>query len=476
MVSRSTKIVATFGPSVTSPEILLRFLKTGVNVVRLNFSHGSQKSHGENIALIREISAKIAEPIAILQDLQGPKVRIGRLKEASYLLRRNASFKLLKDPTLGTAFAASVDYPVLYKKVKPGDRILINDGNIVLKVQGIQRGVIDCRVIEGGVLEANKGVNVPGRVLGFPVLTEKDRSDLAFGLKQGVDYIALSMVREAKDVLEVKKIIKKAGCATPVIAKLEQATVIDHLAGIMAVSDGVMVARGDLGVEIPLEQVPLLQKKMIKMANEAGIPVITATQMLESMIEKTRPTRAEASDVANAIFDGTDAVMLSGETASGKYPLRAVKIMSRIIVAAEKELSPDRQGIKKGLVGIPEAVSQTVCVLSGQMGAKHIVTSTLSGGSALRLSKFRPKVPILAFTPQPEIARRMSLYWGIFPHEMPLLKPEETLFDAMIQQVRIKKLAKKGDLLVMVSQSPNRVSKTKMQPIPPTDSIKIHQM
>jgi len=473
MVSRSTKIVATFGPSVTSPEVLLRFLKAGVNVVRLNFSHGSQKSHGESIALIREISKKIAEPIAILQDLQGPKVRIGRLKEASYMLKRNASFKLLKDPILGTEFSASVDYPVLYKKVKPGDIILINDGNIVLKVEAIQRGVIVCRVIEGGLLEPNKGVNVPGRVLGFPVLTEKDRSDLAFGLKQGVDYIALSMVRQAKDVLEVKKIIKKAGCATPVIAKLEQATAIDHLAGIMAVSDGVMVARGDLGVEIPLEQVPLLQKKMIKMANEAGIPVITATQMLESMIEKTRPTRAEASDVANAIFDGTDAVMLSGETASGKYPLRAVQIMSRIIVAAEKELLPGRQRFQKGL-GIPEAVSQTACALAGQMGAKHIVTSTLSGGSALRLSKFRPKIPILAFTPQPEIARRMSLYWGIFPHEMSLLKPEETLFDAMIQQVRIKKLAKKGDLLVMVSQSPNRGSK--IQPIPPTDSIKIYQM
>ncbi len=473
MVSRSTKIVATFGPSLASPEVLLRFLKTGVNVVRLNFSHGSQKSHGENIALIRKLSKKIAEPIAILQDLQGPKVRIGRLKEASYLLKRNASFKLLKDPTLGTESAASVDYPVLYKKVKPGDTILIDDGNIVLRVQAIQRGVIDCRVIEGGVLQANKGVNVPGRVLGFPVLTQKDRSDLSFGLKQGVDYIALSMVRQAKDVLEVKKIIKKAGCATPVIAKLEQATAIDHLAGIMAASDGVMVARGDLGVEIPLEQVPLLQKKMIKMANNAGIPVITATQMLESMMEKTRPTRAEASDVANAIFDGTDAVMLSGETASGKYPLRAVQIMSRIIVAAEKELPADRQGLQKGL-GIPEAVSQAVCALAGQTGAKHIVTSTLSGGSALRLSKFRPKIPILAFTPESKIARRMSLYWGIFPHEMPLLKAEETLFDAMIQQVRVKKLAKKGDLLVMVSQSPNRVSK--MQPIPPTDSIKIHQM
>lgn len=473
MLSRSTKIVATFGPSVASPEMLLRLFKAGVNVVRLNFSHGSQKGHGENIALIRKVSQKLGEPIAILQDLQGPKVRIGALSAPSYVLKRNASFQLLKDPVLGTQSAASVDYPNLHKKVKSGDAILINDGSIVLKVQGIQHGIIDCRVIEGGILEAHKGVNVPGRVLGFPVLTEKDRSDLAFGLAGGVDYIALSMVRRAEDVLEVKRIIKQAGCSTPVIAKIEQATAIDHLAGIMAVSDGVMVARGDLGVEIPLEQVPLLQKKMIKMANEARIPVITATQMLESMMERTRPTRAEVSDVANAIFDGTDAVMLSGETASGKYPLRAVQMMSRIIVRAEKELQSVNPPLKQG-ISIPEAVSQTACSLAALLGAKGIVTSTLSGGSAGRLSKFRPKIPILAFTPDPEIARRMSLYWGVQPHGMPMLKRNGNLFQAMISQIRLQALAKKGDLLVMLSQTP--IGESREDARPPTDLIKVQQM
>lgn len=473
MLSRKTKIVATFGPSIASPELLLRLIQAGVNVVRLNFSHGTQKAHGKNIRLIREISQKFGQPIAIIQDLQGPKIRIGPLKNAAYVLKRNASFQVLKGFIPGTERGASVDYPILHKKVKPGDAILINDGNIVLKVLGIQAGVINCRVIEGGVLEAKKGVNVPGRVLGFPVLTEKDRSDLAFGLSQGVDYIALSMVRRAEDVLAVKRLIKKAKRATPVIAKLEQASAMDHLEDIMAVSDGVMVARGDLGVEIPLEKVPLLQKKMIRMANESRIPVITATQMLESMVLRTRPTRAEASDVANAIFDGTDAVMLSAETASGKHPLRAVQIMSRIIMAAEKELPLVAPSLKKG-VSIPDAVSQTACTLAGQMGAKRIVTSTLSGGSALRLSKFRSKIPILAFTPQPEIARRMSLYWGIHPHDMPMLKGNENLVEGMIQQILEKKLAKKGNLLVMVSQSPSSASRT--HPIPPTDSIKIHQM
>jgi len=473
MLSRRTKIVATFGPAIASPETLLRLIKAGVNVIRLNFSHGSHKTHGESIDLIREVSNQAGQPVAIIQDLQGPKVRVGPLKAAAYVLKRNASFQILNDLVPGTDRAASVDYPILYKKVKPGDAILINDGNIVLKVLCIQRSTIQCRVIEGGILEANKGVNVPGSVLGFPVLTEKDRSDLDFGLSQGVDYIALSMVRRAEDVLALKRLIKKAGRSTPVIAKLEQATAIDHLEGIMAVSDGVMVARGDLGVEIPLEQVPLLQKKMIKMANEARIPVITATQMLESMVVKPRPTRAEVSDVANAIFDGTDAVMLSGETASGKYPLRAVQIMSRAIVAAEKELPLVTPPLKKG-VSIPQAVSQTACILAAQLGAKGIVTSTLSGGSARRLSKFRPKTPVLAFTPEPEVARQMSLYWGVRPHGMPMLKGDEDLFQEMIVQMCSEKLAKNGDLLVMLSQSPR--SDLKDEPIPPTDLIKIHQM
>ncbi len=473
MKTRKTKIVATFGPAVDTPEMLSRLIKAGTNVIRLNFSHGTQKKHGETIRLIRKISKELNQPVAILQDLQGPKVRIGPLKAASYVLKRHAAFKLLKNPILGTETAASTDYPILYKKVRPEDQILINDGKIILKVLEIKQGEIHCRVVEGGTLEANKGVNVPGRALGFPALTEKDKKDLAFGLSQQVDYIALSMVRTADDVRAVKTLTKKTGPWTPVIAKLEQAMAIENLESIMAVADGVMVARGDLGVEIPLEEVPLLQKKIIKLANKARIPVITATQMLESMVAHARPTRAEVSDVANAIFDGTDALMLSGETASGKHPIRAVQMMSRIALSAEKELSDIHPSTEKG-IPVPEAMSQAACTLASQTNAKAIVTSTLSGGSALRLSKYRPEIPIFAFTPSPEVARRMNLYWGVSPFLMPMLSQKEDLFVAMIKKVQAEKLVKKGDLFLMVSQSPRKQSK--MDELPPTDLIKIHQM
>ncbi len=473
MFFRRTKIVATFGPAIASPEKLSRLIRAGANVIRLNFSHGSQESHGESIRLIRELAKKEGKTVAILQDLQGPKVRIGPLKAPFYHLRRNTSFSLFSDLVQGTNIAASVDYPLLHKKVHPNDQILINDGKIALKVQEVKGREILCRVVEGGILESQKGVNVPGRELGFPALTEKDRRDLAFGLKQGVDYIALSMVRTAEDILEVKRLARKASHWIPVIAKLEQAMAINNLEEIMSAADGVMVARGDLGVEIPLERVPLLQKKIIKMANMAHIPVITATQMLDSMIENTRPTRAEVSDVANAILDGTDAVMLSGETASGKYPIRAVQMMSRIIITTEKQLAPIKYLSKKG-VPIPDAVSQAACLLASQMDAKAIVTSTLSGGSALRLSKYRPVVSVFAFTPLPEVARRMSLYWGVSPHNMTMLKGEEDLFLEMIKEVREGKLVKKGDLCVMVSQSPRE--QTRSQQTVPTDLIKVHQM
>ncbi len=352
---------------------------------------------------------------------------------------------------------------------------MINDGQIVLKVLTIKQKNISCRVVEGGILSPHKGVNVPGRELGFPTLTPKDLSDLTFGLKYGVDYVALSMVRTKEDVLAVKRFIKKAGHSTPVIAKLEQAMAIEHLEGIMASADGVMVARGDLGVEIPLEKVPLLQKKIIKLANQAQIPVITATQMLESMIVNTRPTRAEVSDVANAILDGTDAVMLSGETASGKYPIKSVQMMSRIISEAETGTETEKTSLERPLknsIPLPEAVSRATSHLASQMDAQAIVTSTLSGGSALRLSKYRPIIPIIAFTPNPEIKRRMSLYWGVTSLEMSLLKKNDDIFQEMANGIHSARLAKKGQFLVMISQSPRNRNKGAS----PTDVIKVHQM
>ncbi len=473
MQKRRAKIVATIGPATLSEKTLSRLISVGADIIRLNFSHGDQKGHGEAIARIRRIEKAMAKPVAIIQDLQGPKVRIGPLKEPSYRLKKNATITILNSPCVGDATAVSSDYPLLYQKVKPSDTILINDGQIVLKVLTIQQKNISCRVLEGGILSPHKGVNVPGRELGFPTLTPKDRSDLAFGLKHGVDYVALSMVRTKEDVLAVKRFIKKAGQSTPVIAKLEQAMAIEHLDGIMESADGVMVARGDLGVEIPLEKVPLLQKKIIKLANQAQIPVITATQMLESMITNTRPTRAEVSDVANAILDGSDAVMLSGETASGKHPIKSVQMMARIISEAEAPMaSPDRPLEKK--IPLPEAVSRAACRLASQMDAQAIVTSTLSGGSALRLSKYRPIIPIIAFTPNPQIKRRMLLYWGVTPLEMSLLKKSDDIFQEMASGIQSAKLAKKGQLLVMTSQSPRNQEQSKGGS--PADLIKVHQM
>jgi len=470
---RRAKIVCTLGPATASEEMISRLIGAGADVIRLNFSHGEQEEHGLAIARIRRIAEKKGKPIAILQDLQGPKVRIGPLKEKSYRLKKNALLVITKRPIVGTDAAVSTTYPSLYEKVRPGDQILINDGHIELRVMEVKDGNIECKVIEGGILEPHKGVNVPGRDLGFPAMTVKDRKDLEFGLKQGVDYVALSMVRTAQDILSIKRLIRKHHKAVPVIAKLEQAMAIQHLDEILAVADGVMVARGDLGVEIPLEQVPLLQKEIIKKANAAHIPVITATQMLESMIENPRPTRAETSDVANAIFDGTDAVMLSAETAAGKYPVEAVRMMARIIGAAERR-PPSAESFPKEHLSVPEAVSKAACHLASEMNAKAIVTSTLSGGAALRLSKYRPPMPILAFTPHPEIERRMNLYWGVSSQPMSMLKESDDLFKAMVDCLGVGKLAKRGELMVMVSQS--------FRPgVPrdgtaPTDLIKVHQV
>ncbi len=465
--------MATLGPTTSSEEALSRLIGAGANVIRLNFSHGRHQDHEAAIQRIRSIAQKNGKVVAILQDLQGPKVRIGRLRAASYLLKRNALFRLLKNNVVGDGEAAASDYPDLYKKVQPGDAVLINDGSIALRVLEIVKGEIHCRVVEGGILQSQKGVNVPGRELGFPALTTKDKRDLAFGLANGVDYIALSMVRTAQDVRTLKKMIEKAKKNVPVIAKLEQAMAIQNLEEIMAVADGVMVARGDLGVELPLEQVPTLQKEIIKMANKAHIPVITATQMLESMVENTRPTRAEVSDVANAIYDGTDAVMLSGETASGKHPIKSVQMMARIIVAVEGHLAMQQPHLEKGL-SPPAAVSHAACMLSYQIDAKAIVTSTLSGGSALRLSKYRPNIPIIAFTPNEEVKRRMALFWGVEPYDMSLLKRTDDVLEEMVKGVRSARVAKKGDVLVMVSQSPRgRLNRERTSP---TDLIKVHRM
>jgi len=479
ILKRRSKIVCTLGPATESEVMIAALIEAGTDLIRLNFSHGNHEGHGKAIERIRRISSRMGKPVAILQDLQGSKIRIGALKEPVYQLKKGDSFTLYGTSVVGDHNGASTSHTRLYKRVASGNSILLNDGQILLCVRKISGKDIICSVIEGGILSPNKGVNVPGKELGISAMTKKDWNDLKFGLDHGVDFVALSMVKSAKEIVSVKKIIKQEGKTTNVIAKLELAVAISNLTEIINAADGVMVARGDLGVDMPPEQVPLLQKEIIRRANMAQIPVITATQMLESMITQSRPTRAEASDVANAVLDGTDALMLSGETATGAHPIEAVQMMDRIILAAEQQSQVTDTKMTTGL-SVSEAVSKAACLLAREMNAAAIVTSTLSGAAALRLSKYRPPVPIIAFTPSEEIARRMSIYWGVLAHAIlkqpqiagvvpPLTRPTgEDIFKEMIAEIQRGNLAKKGELLVLVSQSP------KVETIP-TDLIKVYR-
>jgi pyruvate kinase len=469
MPKRRAKIVCTLGPATTSPDQIEALIDAGADLIRLNFAHGHHREHGAAIKQVRLLSEKKEKSVSILQDIQGSKIRVGPLQEPSYLLKKGALFTLLPTLVIGNKEAVSTSHGRLYQEVFPHDLILLNDGQITLRVIRIHGKNICCRVMEGGILASNKGVNVPGRELSVPALTEKDRKDLAFGLDAGVDFIALSMVRNAKEVLSVKRLIQHAGKTTSVIAKLEMAVAIQKLDEILKVADGVMVARGDLGVDLPLEQVPLTQKEIIRRANVAQVPVITATQMLESMVVQARPTRAEASDVANAVLDGTDALMLSAETAIGAHPIEAVRMMARIIVAAESQWPKTDTMIEERHPSVSVAISRAACLLARETKAKAIVTSTLSGKAALRVSKYRPQVSVIAFTPFLEIKRRMSLYWGVEGRLIQMHNSTDDIFKEMIQKVCAEGFAKRGDRLVLISQSLKEETT-------PTDLIKVYHI
>ncbi|MDR7386923.1 MAG: pyruvate kinase, partial [Armatimonadota bacterium] len=373
---RRTKIVATIGPATGEPDRLRALVEAGVDVMRFNFSHGTREEHRRWIQLVRRFSAELGRPVAILQDLQGPKIRVGELRDHRPVVLEEGSEVVIGAHTEGgTAQRLSVTYPELVREVRAGDRILLADGELELAVTSVGPQEVRARVVRGGLLEEHKGINLPGVTLRAPALTDKDVEDLRFGLEAGVDFVALSFVRRAEDVVQARELMERLGRTVPLVAKLEKAEAVDHLEEIMQASDGVMVARGDLGVELAPERVPTLQKHIIRRANELGIPVITATQMLESMVDHPRPTRAEASDVANAILDGTDAVMLSAETAAGRYPLEAVRMMDRIAVEVEAA-SPQlyqapRQHDRR--LGIAEAVAAAACRLSHDLRAKAIV-------------------------------------------------------------------------------------------------------
>jgi len=450
--------------------VIKDMMDAGMDVVRLNFSHGSHKDHSERIKTIREVSEEVDRPIALLQDLQGPKIRTGEMEDGVVLKDGSETVITMEDCT-GTAQRFSSTYKDLASDVLEGASIMINDGLLRLSVENIRGDDIHCRVIHGGPLSSHKGINLVGASISAPALTNKDVEDLEFGLSQGLDYVALSFVKEASDIKQVLDAAKRKGKTTQVVAKVERHEAIDALDGIVCASDAVMVARGDLGVEIPLEQVPMIQKQIIRTCSEKIKPVITATQMLESMIQNPVPTRAEVSDVANAILDGTDAIMLSGETAVGKYPVEAVRNMNRIAETVESLINPNKRFFEGHTErsNVPNSVGHASCQLALNLDAQAIVCFTERGNSARILSKYRHPFPVIAVTPDEATQRKMALYWGV----QSLRLEEKERFRFMVEDVERAALEKglinRGDLLVLQAGVPGAITGV-------TNQIRVHRV
>ena len=434
---RRTKIVCTIGPASNTDDKIAALIAAGMNVARLNFSHGTHADHAAVIAALRRVSRRLSKPISILQDLQGPKIRTGLLAGGeAVLLRDQASFTITTRDVEGSADEVSTTYQGLPGDVHKGDRLLLDDGRLELSVERVDDYNVHTRVVHGGLLGEHKGINLPGVIVNIPSLTDKDRDDLAFGVAQGVDYVAMSFVRRPEDVANVKRAlveIDPAAAKLPIIAKLEKPAALDNLDAILQVSDGVMVARGDLGVELSPQEVPTAQKRIIQAANRERKIVITATQMLESMMTNPIPTRAEASDVANAIYDGSDAVMLSGETASGEYPIEAVRMMAAIIKEAEahSEEWGRWHGATESTSDDSVALARAARELAHDRDVTAIAIFTLTGRNARIISKARPHVPILAFTPDAKTYQRLPLLWGVTPY----LIPQADTVEAMLAHV-----------------------------------------
>jgi pyruvate kinase len=455
MNPRHSKIVCTIGPATRSPRMIRKLLLAGMDVARLNFSHGTHAEHAQSISMLREAAAAFEKPIAILADLQGPKIRTGALAGGGTVsLRAGQKFVITTAKILGDSTRVSTIFHPLPREVKAGDRILLCDGLIELRVERIRNQEVICQVVNGGELGEHKGINLPGVKLRVPALTGKDRKDLRFALAHGADYIAVSFVRRPEDVLLAKSLIRRAKKDTPVIAKLEKPEAIENLEAILQASAGVMVARGDLGVEMSPERVPVVQKNIIARAREFRRPVITATQMLESMTENPRPTRAEASDVANAIFDGSDAVMLSAETASGKYPVEAVQMMARIIEEAEASIHEYPRPVPQERLKVAETVAELVCHASLELHMKLIAVFTHSGFTARLVSRYRPLVPIVAFTPEAHTRRRMALLWGVTPRHISDIKKIDGLAAIAEKRLLEEGFVRKGDVIGIVAGTP----------------------
>ncbi|GAA0733797.1 pyruvate kinase [Clostridium oceanicum] len=469
---QKTKMIFTIGPASSSEEVVSKLMEAGMNVSRHNFSHGDHPEHKERMMMIKKLREKLNKPIAIMLDTKGPEIRTGDFSKKKVELEEGSKFTVYCDEDIvGDETKCSITYKDLYKDVVPGNKILIDDGLVELEVESIEDNKIHTVVKNSGVVSNHKGVNVPGVSISLPAVTEKDIDDLKFGCEVGVDLISASFIRKASDVLAIRKILEEnGGNDIQIISKVENQEGVENIDEIIKFSDGIMVARGDMGVEIPIEEVPIIQKRIIEKCNKAGKPVITATQMLDSMIRNPRPTRAEASDIANAIFDGTDAIMLSGESANGKYPVEAAQTMSRIAQSAEEKLNYEEILKKKRedhTINVPNAISVATCSTASGLNATAIITATQSGHTARMVSKYRPKCPIIAVTPNEKVARKLALNWGV----VPTLTEKFTSTDELIERsVSISLNAgyiKKGDLVVIAAGIPVSCSGT-------TNMLKVH--
>ncbi|WP_419994081.1 pyruvate kinase [Streptomyces boninensis] len=454
---RRAKIVCTLGPATDSYDQIKALVEAGMDVARFNLSHGSYAEHEERYARVRKAADETGRSVGILADLQGPKIRLGTFREGPVLLERGDEFTITVDSVEGDRQLCGTTYAGLAADASRGERILVDDGRVTLEVTGVDGPRVRTMVIEGGMVSDHKGLNLPGVAVSVPAMSDKDTEDLRWALRTGADVIALSFVRNAHDVRDVHRIMDEEGRRLPVIAKIEKPQAVQNLEGIVDAFDGLMVARGDLGVEMPLEQVPIVQKRAIKLAKRNAKPVIVATQMLDSMIDASRPTRAEASDVANAVMDGTDAVMLSGETSVGKYPVQTVKTMSRIVEAAEEEM------LAKGLPPLTEsskprtqggAVARAAAEIGDFLGAKYLVAFTQSGDTVRRLTRYRSPIPALAFTPVESTRSQLNLTWGVESFLGPMVETTDEMVAQVDEQLLKIGRCRKGDVVVITAGSP----------------------
>ncbi len=467
---KKTKIVCTIGPVSESEEMIEQLITAGMNVARLNFSHGDHAEHKKRINTLKKVREKFDTPVAIMLDTKGPEVRLGCFKDGKAELEKGQKFTLTISDILGDNTRCSITYKDLPREVSRGSRILIADGVIELKVLEKNDTDVACEVINGGTLGDRKNVNIPGATSKLPAITEKDIADLIFGIENEVDFIAASFIRKATDVLEIRKVLEQnGGKDIQIIAKIENQEGVDNLEDILRVCDGIMVARGDLGVEIPTEEMPMVQKLLIKRTNEMGKPVITATQMLDSMIRNPRPTRAEVTDVANSIIDGTDAIMLSGETAAGKYPIETVRTMSLIAERTERELDYGKSlhSFSGRKITVATAISHSSCTTAFELQAAAIITPTHSGSTARMVSKFRPKAPIIAATSNKSVMRKLCLSFGVYPVSVPQSDVTDEIIELSVNAAVTAELVKSGDLVIITAGIPSGVAGT-------TNLIKVH--